>query len=156
MVHCLEAPLCLSINTNGVNLCKSNIQFTHRVSVFVKCSIARLKPDGTRWRTGGEVKGKLANGVGSLYSHTTSERGVSSITNADAHNSAASSWLNWLPRRFKWTRPFRRKTKSVSARVPPGFKRAILSICSSSFSSSSSPSHEKLCTTMNFLLKSST
>jgi len=30
------------------------------------------------------VKGKLANGVGSQYSHTTSERGVSSITNADA------------------------------------------------------------------------
>ena len=24
---------------------------------------------------------------------------------------AASSRLNWLPRRFKWTRPFRRKTK---------------------------------------------
>jgi hypothetical protein len=68
--------------------------------------------EGTRWRTGGEVKGKLANGVGSQFSHTTSERGVSSITNADAHSSAASSRLNWLPRRFKWTRPFRRKTKS--------------------------------------------
>ena len=27
-----------------------------------------LKYDGTRWRTGGEVKGKLANGVGSQYS----------------------------------------------------------------------------------------
>ena len=26
--------------------------------------------------------------------------------------SAASSRLNWRPRRFKWTRPFRRKTKS--------------------------------------------
>jgi hypothetical protein len=72
----------------------------------------RLKPDGTRWRTGGEVKGKLANGVGRQYSHTTSERGVTSITNADAHTSAASSRLNWRPRRFKWTRPFRRKTKS--------------------------------------------
>ena len=33
----------------------------------------------------GEVKGKLANVVGSQYSHTTSEHGVSSITNADAH-----------------------------------------------------------------------
>jgi hypothetical protein len=72
----------------------------------------QLKPDGTRWRTGGEVKGKLANGVGSQYSHTTSERGVSSITTADAHTSAASSRLNWRPRRFKWTRPFRWKTKS--------------------------------------------
>ena len=45
--------------------------------------------------------------------HTTSERGVSSITTADAHASAASSRLNWRPRRFKWTRPFRRKTKSA-------------------------------------------
>jgi len=40
------------------------------------------------------VKGKLANGVGSQYFHTTSERGVSSVTNADAHTSAASSRLN--------------------------------------------------------------
>jgi len=73
---------------------------------------AQLKPDGTQWRTGWEVKGKLANGVGSQYSHTTTERGVSSITTADAHNSAASSRLNWRPRRIRWTRPFRRKTKS--------------------------------------------
>jgi hypothetical protein len=34
--------------------------------------------------------------------HSTSEHGVSSITTADAHNSAASSRLNWRPRRFKW------------------------------------------------------
>ena len=44
--------------------------------------------------------------------HTTSEHGVSSITTADAHTSDASSRLNWRPCRFKWTRPFRRKTKS--------------------------------------------
>jgi len=44
--------------------------------------------------------------------HTTSEHDVSSITTADAHTSAASSRLNWRPRWFKWTRPFRRKTKS--------------------------------------------
>ena len=44
--------------------------------------------------------------------HTTSERGVSSATTADAHTSATSSRLNWRPRRFKWTRPFLRKTKS--------------------------------------------
>jgi hypothetical protein len=53
-----------------------------------------LKPDGTRRRTGGEVKGELANGVGSQYTHTTSERGVSNITTADAHILAASSRLN--------------------------------------------------------------
>ena len=43
---------------------------------------------------------------------STLEHGVSSITTADAHTSAASSRLNWRPRRSKWTRPFRRKTKS--------------------------------------------
>ena len=31
---------------------------------------------------------------------------------ADAHTSAASSQLNWLPRQFKWTPPFRQKMKS--------------------------------------------
>ena len=44
--------------------------------------------------------------------HTNSERGVSSIITAYAHTSAAISRLNWCPHRFKWTRPFRRKTKS--------------------------------------------
>ena len=73
---------------------------------------ARSEPGGTWWRTGVEVKGKLANGVGTQYSHATSERGLSSITEADAHTSAASSRLNWRPHRFKWTRPFRGKTKS--------------------------------------------
>ena len=74
--------------------------------------IARTESDGTRWRTGGEVKGKYANGVGSQQSCTVSEDGLSSITTADAHASAVSSRLNWNPRRFKWTRPFRWKTKS--------------------------------------------
>jgi hypothetical protein len=44
--------------------------------------------------------------------HTASEHGVYSISTADAHTSAASSRLKWRPRWFKWTRPFRRKTKS--------------------------------------------
>jgi hypothetical protein len=47
--------------------------------------------------------------------HSTSDHGVSSITTttiADANISAASSRLNWRLRRFKWARPFRRKTKS--------------------------------------------
>ena len=50
--------------------------------------------------------------VGSTL-HTTSEHGVSSITTADAHTSATSSRRNWRPSRFKWTTPFRRKTKSA-------------------------------------------
>ena len=44
--------------------------------------------------------------------HTTSEHGVSSITTADGHTTAASSCLNWRPCRFKRIRPFRRKTSS--------------------------------------------
>ena len=84
-----------------------------RYSVVVIARIAHSEPGGTRWRTGGEVKGKLANGLGSQYSHATSERGISSITQADAHTSVASSRLNWRPHRFKLTRPFRGKTKSV-------------------------------------------
>ena len=67
----------------------------------------RSEPDGTRWRTGGEVKGKLANGVGSQYSHATTEHGVSSITKADVQTSAASSLLNRRPHRFKWTLNFK-------------------------------------------------
>jgi len=45
--------------------------------------------------------------------HTTLQHSATSITTSDAHISAASSRLNWSPRRFKWTRSFRRKTKSV-------------------------------------------
>ena len=62
----------------------------------------------------GKWRGKLANAVGIASTlHTTSEHGLSSITTADTHTSAASSRLNWRPPpgRFKWTRPFRRKTK---------------------------------------------
>ena len=73
---------------------------------------AETESDGTRKRTGGEVKGKKANGGSSRQSCTVSEHGLSSITTADAHTSAASRRLNWHPRRFKWTRPFRWKTKS--------------------------------------------
>ena len=56
--------------------------------------------------------------------HTTSEHGVSSITTADAHTSAASSRLNGRPRRFKWTRPLRRKTKSGFCACTITFKLA--------------------------------
>jgi hypothetical protein len=72
----------------------------------------RLKCDGTRWRTGGNWRGNWRIELVASTLHTTSENGVSSITTADVHTSAACSRLNWRPRRFKWTRPFRRKTKS--------------------------------------------
>ena len=41
--------------------------------------IARSEPDGTRWRTGGEVKGKDANGVGSQQLRTGRRSAVYTI-----------------------------------------------------------------------------
>ena len=61
---------------------------------------------------GGEVKGNWRMESVASTLHTTSEHGVSSITTAYAHTSAASKRLNWRPGQFKGTRPFRRKTKS--------------------------------------------
>ena len=75
------------------------------------------------------MRGKLANGVGSQYSHVTSERGISSITKADAHTSAASSRLNWRPHRFKWTRPFRGKTKSGFCACAITFRTSYTHVC---------------------------
>ena len=68
--------------------------------------------------------------VGSTL-HTTSEHGVSSITTADAYTLVASSRLNWRPRRFKWTRPFRRTTKSGFCAFSITFQaRSTDSVCS--------------------------
>jgi len=73
----------------------------------------QLKCDGTRWRKGGgKWRGNWRLQWVASTLHTTSEHGVSSITTADAHTSAANCPLNWRPRQFKWTSPFRRKTKS--------------------------------------------
>jgi hypothetical protein len=47
--------------------------------------------------------------------HMTAEHRLARVVQtlqADVHSSPASSRLNWRPCRFKWTRPFRRKTKS--------------------------------------------
>jgi len=73
----------------------------------------QLKCDGTRWRTGGEVKGKLANGVGSQYS--SNYLGTWCIQHYYrwcAHLGCQLSTELAPPDRFEWTRPFRRKTKS--------------------------------------------
>ena len=57
--------------------------------------------------------------------HTTSEHGVSSITTADAHTSAASSRLNWRHRRFKWTCLFWWRWNLVFPRVPSRFSWSV-------------------------------
>ena len=53
--------------------------------------------------------------------HTTSEHGVSSITTADAHTSAASSRLNWRPADLNGLIHFAEIRNLVSARVPSHF-----------------------------------
>jgi hypothetical protein len=60
----------------------------------------------------GKCRGNCPMEWVAITPHTTSERGVANITTSDAHTSAVSSRLNWRPCRFKWTSPFRRKTKS--------------------------------------------
>jgi len=62
--------------------------------VWHNCRV-ELKCDGTRCRTGGEWRGNWRMEWVASTLHTISEHGVSSITTADAHTSAASSRLNW-------------------------------------------------------------
>jgi hypothetical protein len=69
---------------------------------------------GDAWRTGGKVKGnKKMEWVTSKHHMTAEHRRARTVQtlHADVHSSPASSRLNWRPRRFKWTRPLRRRTK---------------------------------------------
>ena len=71
--------------------------------------IDQLKRDGTRWRMGGEVKGKMVNGLGTQYSsHYLGTWCIQHYYRWSAHLGCQ----HWYPWRFKWNRPFRRKTKS--------------------------------------------
>jgi len=77
------------------------------------CCRVQLKYDGTRWHRERKWRRNWQMEWVASNLHATSEHGVSSITTVDAHTSAARSRMNWRPRRFIWTRPFRRKKKSV-------------------------------------------
>jgi len=58
--------------------------------------------------------------------HTTSEHGVSSITTADAHTSAASNRLNWRPPAdLNGNFHFAERRNLVSAVVPSHLKRSV-------------------------------
>ena len=83
-------------------------------STLTPCfSTVQLKCDGTLWRTGGEVKGKLANAMGSQYSsHYLGTWCIQHYYRWCAHLGCQQSTELTPPGRFKWTRPFRRKTKS--------------------------------------------
>ena len=62
--------------------------------------------------------------------HTTSEHGVSSITTADAHTSAASSRLNWRPANLNGLVPCAERRNIVSARVSSRFNWPVLLVSS--------------------------
>jgi hypothetical protein len=86
----------------------------------------QFKCDGTRWRTGkGKWRGNWRMEWVANTFHTTSEHVVSSISTTDAHNSAASSWLNWLPADLNGLVRFAEIRNLVSARVPSHFKRSL-------------------------------
>jgi hypothetical protein len=59
--------------------------------------------------------------------HATSEYGVSSITTADAHTSAAGSRLNGAPAYLNGLVRFAERRNLVSTRVPSHFKRSLRS-----------------------------
>jgi len=81
----------------------------------------------------GEWKGNwLMEWVASTL-HTTSEHGVSSITTADWHASAASSRLNWRPSAdLNGLVRFTERRNLVSARVPSHFNRSLQPILNNS------------------------
>jgi hypothetical protein len=58
--------------------------------------------------------------------HTISEHGVSSITTAYTHTSAASSRLNWRPRDLNGLVRFAERRNLVSARVPSHFNWPLI------------------------------
>ena len=91
-------------------LCTSWLSAPSRTSGRVE-----TESDGTRWRTEGEVKGKEANGVGSqqfsVWLGTVHPVLLQSFS-PDPHSKKASTRLNWQPRRYKWTGPFRWNTES--------------------------------------------
>ena len=91
----------------------------------------QLKCDGARWRTGGEVKGKLANAVGSQYaSHYRGTRFIQHYYRWCAHLGCASSRLNWRPHAdLNGLFHFAERRNLVPVLVPSYFQRSLQSKC---------------------------
>jgi hypothetical protein len=84
--------------------------------------ILRLKCDGTQWRTGGEVKGKLANGVGSQYSsHYLRNWYIQHYCRRYAHLGCQQSTELTPPADLNGLVRFAERWNLVSARVPSHF-----------------------------------
>jgi hypothetical protein len=91
----------------------------------LRCRL-QLKYDGTRWRTGGEVKGKLANGVGSQYSsHYLGIWCIQHYYSWCAHLGCQQSTELTPPADLNGLVRFAVRRNLVSARVPSRFKLSL-------------------------------
>jgi len=107
---------------------KDTLNYNRMMStVSVVCTV-HLKCDGTWWRTGWEVKGKLSNGVGSQYSsHYLGTWYIQRYYRWCAHLGCASIRLNWRPPAdLNGLVHFAERRNQVSARVPSHFVRSLL------------------------------
>ena len=95
---------------------------------------AQLKPDGTRWRTVGEVKGKHASEVGSQQSCTVPQNMVYPtllplLSLMRTPRLPVVDWTDTPPpplANLNGLVRFAERSNLVSARVPSRFKRAVL------------------------------
>jgi hypothetical protein len=86
----------------------------------------QLKCDGTRWRTGGEVKGKLANGVGRLP--FTLPRNLVYLALLPLMRAPRFPVVDWTdaPADLNGLVHFAERWNLVSARVPSHFKHSLV------------------------------
>ena len=88
----------------------------------------QLKCDGTRWRTGGEVKGRLANGVGSQYpSHYLGTWCIQPYYRRRTSRLPVVDWTN-APADLNWRVHFAERRNMVSARVPSHFICPLINV----------------------------
>jgi len=91
------------------------------------CSRVQLKRDGTRWGTGGEMKGKLANGVGSQY--PSLPRNLVYPALLPLMRTPRLPVVDWTdaPADLRGLVRFAERQNLFSARVPSHFKRGLVS-----------------------------
>jgi len=93
------------------------------------CCRVQLKRDGTRWRTGGEVKGKLANGMGSQY--PSLPRNLEYPALLSLMRTPRLPVVDWTdgPADLNGLVRFAERQNMVSARVPSHFKHSLQFFC---------------------------
>jgi len=109
---------------NGMLKCYEHVQAVLDLRTF-DCRRVQLKCYGTRWRTGGEVKGKLANGVGSQY--PSLPRNLVYPALLPLMRTPRLPAVDWIdaPAVLNGLVRFAERRNLVSARVPSHFKRSL-------------------------------